>query len=130
MYIINIIFKVSAPCNLVTGLGQHIHKNHRNHHHDSKMAAPAPTRTQILSLYRQLIKNSKHFTNYNFREYFLRKSRLEFKQNMNLTDPKKIQDMFATANNELSVLKRQSIVSQLYTFDKTVIEPLNPHHKK
>ncbi|CAL9728976.1 protein Isd11p [Monosporozyma unispora] len=92
--------------------------------------AAAPSKTQILSLYRQLIKNSKQFTNYNFREYFLRKSRLEFKQNMLQQDPVKVNELVSKANEELAVLKRQAIVSQLYTFDKTVVEPLDTHHKK
>lgn len=82
------------------------------------------TRPEILSLYRQIIKNSKKFTNYNFREYFLRRSRLEFKRNMNLSDPSQISDLFSKAMDELAVLKRQAIISQLYTFDKTVVEPL------
>ena len=82
------------------------------------------TRPEILSLYRQIIKNSKKFTNYNFREYFLRRSSLEFKRNMNLSDPSQISDLFSKAMDELAVLKRQAIISQLYTFDKTVVEPL------
>ncbi|CAL9734065.1 protein Isd11p [Monosporozyma servazzii] len=90
----------------------------------------AASRTHILSLYRQLIKNSKRFTDYNFREYFLRKSRTEFKQNMLQNDPTKINELVTHATGELAVLKRQAIVSQLYTFDKTVVEPLNHNNKK
>lgn len=88
-------------------------------------AVTSLTRPEILSLYRQIIKNSRKFTNYNFREYFLRRSRSEFKRNMHLNDPSQISDLFTKAKNELAVLKRQAIISQLYTFDKTVIEPLN-----
>lgn len=44
---------------------------------------------------------------------------------MHLNDPSQISDLFTKAKNELAVLKRQAIISQLYTFDKTVIEPLN-----
>lgn len=90
----------------------------------SSTIASSISRPEVLSLYRQIIKNSRKFTNYNFREYFLRRSRLEFKKNINLNDPSQISDLVNNAQNELAVLKRQAIISQLYTFDKTVIEPL------
>ncbi|CAI4060192.1 hypothetical protein SKDZ_05G1230 [Saccharomyces kudriavzevii ZP591] len=84
----------------------------------------APTRRQVLSLYKQFIRNSNQFNNYNFREYFLSKTRNTFRENMNQEDPKVLVNLFKEAKNELGVLKRQSVISQMYTFDRLVVEPL------
>ncbi|CAI4060018.1 hypothetical protein N7582_001516 [Saccharomyces uvarum] len=84
----------------------------------------APTRGQVLSLYKQFIKNSNQFNNYNFRQYFLRRTRDTFRDNVNQKDPKVLMNLFKDAKNELGVLKRQSVISQMYTFDRLVVEPL------
>lgn len=90
--------------------------------------AAAPTRLQVLSLYKQFIKSSKQFNNYNFREYFLRRSRESFKQNMTLQKPEEVSRAFLDAKEELGILKRQGVISQMYTFDKLVVEPLDTKH--
>ncbi|SMN19953.1 similar to Saccharomyces cerevisiae YER048W-A ISD11 Protein required for mitochondrial iron-sulfur cluster biosynthesis [Maudiozyma saulgeensis] len=90
--------------------------------------ATAPTRLQVLALYKQFIKNSKQFNNYNFREYFLRRSRDSFKQNMALQKPEEVSRAYSDAKEELGILKRQAVISQMYTFDKLVVEPLNNKH--
>lgn len=87
-------------------------------------------RQQVLQLYKQIIKNANQFSNYNFREYFLRKARTEFKANKALTDAAKIESLFQGAQRDLGVLKRQSIISQMYTFDKLVVEPVEPVEPK
>lgn len=84
----------------------------------------APTRRQVLSLYKEFIKNANQFNNYNFREYFLSKTRTTFRKNMNQQDPKVLMNLFKEAKNDLGVLKRQSVISQMYTFDRLVVEPL------
>ncbi|CCH60919.1 hypothetical protein TBLA_0D04220 [Henningerozyma blattae CBS 6284] len=86
---------------------------------------PAPSRLQVLSLYKQLIKNANHFSDYNFRNYFLRRTRDTFKANKSLQDQAKLENFYKQGINDLGVLKRQSIVSQLYTFDKLVVEPID-----
>ncbi|CCE62281.1 hypothetical protein TPHA_0C01250 [Tetrapisispora phaffii CBS 4417] len=88
------------------------------------MGAVGPTRIEVLHLYKQLIKNSRLFNDYNFREFFLRRSRESFKANKHLNDSQAIIDCYNRGLEDLSVLKRQSIISQLYTFDKLVVEPL------
>ncbi|EJS44060.1 YER048W-A [Saccharomyces arboricola H-6] len=84
----------------------------------------APTRGQILSLYKQFIKNANQFNNYNFREYFLSRTRSTFRKNIKQEDPKVLMNLFREAKSELGVLKRQSVISQMYTFDRLVVEPL------
>lgn len=84
-----------------------------------------PTRNEVLGLYRKFIKNSKQFSNYNFREYFLRRSRETFKQNKEIHNIEHLQKIWEQAKCNLKVLERQSIISKIYTFDKLVIEPLD-----
>lgn len=92
------------------------------------MTATVPTRPQVLALYRQFVKNANNFNNYNFREYFLRKARTTFKESKQLQDSTKVNAAWEEAQRELGVLKRQSVISQMYTFDKLVVEPLRKKH--
>lgn len=78
----------------------------------------------MLGLYKQIIKNANRFNDYNFRQYFLRKARTEFRANKDVADAKVLDALISDAQKDLGVLKRQSIISQLYTFDKLVVEPL------
>ncbi|KAH3902782.1 related to Protein ISD11 [Saccharomycodes ludwigii] len=85
----------------------------------------ALTKPQILNLYRQYIRTAKDFTSYNFREYFLRKARRDFR--LYKDQIKTEEDALAKFNmirEELAILKRQSIISEMYTFDKLVVEPI------
>lgn len=92
------------------------------------MMTGAPGRSQVLSLYKQFIKNSRNFNNYNFREYFLRRAREEFRKNASVTDPAQASELYSAAKQDLGTLKRQSIISQMYTFDKLVVEPIPKEH--
>ncbi|SCU78436.1 LADA_0A05622g1_1 [Lachancea dasiensis] len=85
---------------------------------------PAPSRSQVLALYKQIIKNASNFNNYSYRNYFLRKAKTGFRVTRDLKDPEAVEEAFVSAQRELGVLKRQSAISQMYTFDKQVVEPL------
>jgi hypothetical protein len=89
----------------------------------------SPSKQQVLQLYREFMRNSTKFDNYNFRNYFIRRSRDAFKQGKELTDEQQISTQFQKARDELNVLERQSKISQMYTFEKTVVEPLDIHHR-
>ena len=89
----------------------------------------SPTKQQVLSLYREFVRNASKFSNYNFRNYFLRRSRDAFKQGKSLSTSEQVDVQFQKAREELEVLKRQSKISQMYTFEKLVVEPLDPHHR-
>ncbi|KAI8353649.1 hypothetical protein EDC96DRAFT_517166 [Choanephora cucurbitarum] len=78
---------------------------------------------QVLSLYRDFIRYGKKFAAYNFRDYTLRRSRDAFRANMNETSPEKIEFFIEKAKRELDVVKRQAIISQMYTKgDHLVVE--------
>ena len=86
------------------------------------------TAKQVLSLYKQLLETSIKFENYNFREFARRKVRDTFKENKDLSDQKDIRKFYNEGINNLEMLKRQTTISQMFTFDKLVVEPLNKHH--
>ncbi|EEQ44941.1 hypothetical protein MG5_03817 [Candida albicans P57072] len=82
---------------------------------------------QILSLYKQLLEKAYKFDNYNFKEYSKRKIVETFKANKSLTNENEINQFYNEGINQLALLHRQTTISQLYTFDKLVVEPLKKH---
>ncbi|XP_005092109.1 LYR motif-containing protein 4 [Aplysia californica] len=82
----------------------------------------ASTRTKVLSLYKELLKESKRVTDYNFRNYALRRTRDAFKENKAITDAGQIQALVVKAQENLEMLRRQATVSQLFGSEKLIIE--------
>ncbi|CAG8633442.1 155_t:CDS:1 [Acaulospora morrowiae] len=83
-----------------------------------------PSRTQVLQIYRSLLKASKNFSNYNFRDYAYRKTRDSFHQHKNETRPDKITELVKKAEHELNVVKRQGYLNSLYAVDRLIVEDL------
>ncbi|XP_069469560.1 LYR motif-containing protein 4 isoform X1 [Ambystoma mexicanum] len=71
-----------------------------------KMAAPS--RTQVLSLYRALLRESAGFSAYNYRTYAIRRIRDAFKENRGVSDVQEMQKLVNKAKENLEVIKRQS----------------------
>ncbi|CAE6410411.1 unnamed protein product [Rhizoctonia solani] len=82
----------------------------------------APSRAQILSLYGAMIRTSRSFSSYNFRNYFLRRTRTQFHEHLNEKDPAQIRTFYDTGLRELEVLKRCAIVNRLYEGPRLVVE--------
>ncbi|KAK9472199.1 complex 1 protein-domain-containing protein [Dipodascopsis tothii] len=78
------------------------------------------------SLYRSLLRASAQFSSYNFRMYALRRTKDAFREHRTETDPKTLQQLLTKAENELVMLRRQTQISQMYTFDKLVVEAQSP----
>lgn len=74
-----------------------------------------------------MLEKATKFDNYNFREYSKRRIRHGFKQSKNESDPAKILTLYNSAVNDLGLLERQTAISQMYTFEKLVVEPLKKH---
>lgn len=83
-----------------------------------------PNSQQVLGLYRQLLSRAYKFDNYNFREYAKRRIHDAFRTNKSVGDLERITELYNEGVNELAMLKRQSTISQMYTFEKLVVEPL------
>ncbi|KAI1310273.1 LYR motif-containing protein 4 [Mortierella claussenii] len=94
----------------------------------SSALTTAAHRSQVLGLYRSLLHHSSRFAAYNFRDYALRRTRDAFHAAKNETDPEKIQALIHKAHQQLEIVKRQSLISQLYSGEKLVLE--TPNHKK
>lgn len=81
------------------------------------------TRSQALSLYRDLLRHGNKFANYNFRTYAVRRSRDAFRAHQNETDPAVIAQLLKKGQDDLQVVKRQAAISNLYTAgDRLVVE--------
>jgi len=86
----------------------------------------APSKQAITSLYHNMLKSSQSFSSYNFRNYFVKRTQDTFRQIQNETDPEKVKAMYAEAAKESTVLRRSSIVNQLYGGWKIAVEAQDP----
>ncbi|XP_014289380.1 LYR motif-containing protein 4 [Halyomorpha halys] len=77
---------------------------------------------QVLKLYRDMMREAKKITAYNFRTYGLRKIKDGFTKNKELTDRKEIQAQYDSALKSYEMLKRQVIVTNLFKTDNLVVE--------
>ena len=84
----------------------------------------ATSRTAILSLYRNLLRTGGNFTQYGFREYAKRRTRDAFREHKNETDHHRIQELVSRGITELQMMKRQTVIGQMYYIDKLVVEVL------
>ncbi|KAF9346461.1 LYR motif-containing protein 4 [Mortierella sp. NVP85] len=92
------------------------------------MSPTAAHRSQVLGLYRSLLHHSSKFAAYNFRDYAVRRTRDAFHAAKNESDPEKINALIQKAQSQLEIVKRQSLISQLYGGEKLVLE--TPQHQK
>ena len=82
----------------------------------------APSKAAVISLYKQMMKESSKSSSYIYREYALRRVRDAFRENKNVTDPNKINQLIEEARINLEIIKRQVIINDLYKEGKLVIE--------
>ena len=80
------------------------------------------TRNCVLSLYRQLLRESTKFDAYIYRKYAFRRIRDAFRDNKNICDQKIIEVLFKDGQNNLDIIRRQVIINKLYKSDKLVVE--------
>jgi predicted PhzF superfamily epimerase YddE/YHI9 len=73
-----------------------------------KMAATAATRAKALSLYRKLMKGAMMMPTPNRQNFVIRKTRTEFKANVNLTDPEAINHCIRLADTNLDTVMVQA----------------------
>ncbi|XP_035882413.1 LYR motif-containing protein 4 isoform X1 [Phyllostomus discolor] len=67
----------------------------------------ASSRAQVLDLYRAMLRESKHFSAYNYRTYAIRRIRDAFRENKNVKDPVEIQTLVNKAKRDLGMIRRQ-----------------------
>jgi len=82
----------------------------------------AATRSEVLSLYKELMRTGKQFGSYNFREYAKRRVRDAFKEHKSESDSEKIKQFISKAQENLAIMRRQVSLGQMYQQQKLVIE--------
>ncbi|XP_046883709.1 LYR motif-containing protein 4 [Hypomesus transpacificus] len=80
------------------------------------------SKTQVISLYRMLMKESKKFPSYNYRTYALRRVKDGFRENVHVENPKTLDLLLNQARESLAIIKRQVSIGQLYTTQMTIVE--------
>ncbi|GMM39670.1 hypothetical protein FOG51_00154 [Hanseniaspora uvarum] len=78
----------------------------------------------ISSLKASYMNNIQLFTNYNFREYFKRKYSKEFDtlHKEFIANDASAVNHYYKLTEELRLIKRQTIINQLYKFDELIVE--------
>lgn len=84
--------------------------------------AASVSRNVVLGLYRDLLKTASTWENYNFREYIKRRVKEDFAAHKHETDPTRLQAFVAAARENLSIVKRQGTIQNMYNQDKLVLE--------
>ncbi|TEB25490.1 hypothetical protein FA13DRAFT_1738216 [Coprinellus micaceus] len=84
--------------------------------------APPPTSQAIKSLYHNMLRSSQSFSSYNFREYFIRRTKDSFREMQAESDPTRLSTLYAAAQRESGVIRRSAIVNQLYRGPKLAVE--------
>ncbi|KAI8848534.1 hypothetical protein BC829DRAFT_212797 [Chytridium lagenaria] len=69
--------------------------------------AAVPSKSDKLALYRSLIRTSRSFSAYNFREYIKRRTADAFRANRSLNEPNQIRAAYEDGLKELTVAQRQ-----------------------
>ncbi|KAG1756786.1 uncharacterized protein EDB91DRAFT_35534 [Suillus paluster] len=73
-----------------------------------------PSRKAVLGLYASTLRTTKSFRSYNFRNYFVQRTKDTFRGMQTEQDPVKLSQAYNEAVKELSVLRRCAVVNQLY----------------
>mmetsp|Transcript_701 Transcript_701/g.1895 ORF Transcript_701/g.1895 Transcript_701/m.1895 type:complete len:104 (+) Transcript_701:62-373(+) len=82
----------------------------------------APSKSANLTLYRQLLRAAKGFSNYNFREYAVAHVRDDVRAAASLEGAQAL-DAFQHGMVQLEMLKRQAAVSSMFPTTKHAMEP-------
>ncbi|KAL5966325.1 LYR motif-containing protein 4 [Taenia solium] len=77
---------------------------------------------RIVHLFKEMLRASNNFTDYNFRAYFTRRIREEFRKHRNVKSPEEQDKFIAEAEKTLGILQRQSALSNFYRGLKLPIE--------
>ena len=71
---------------------------------------------EVRSLYRSLLRTSRQFAAYNFREYAKRRTRDAFREHSTETDGRRIQELMQKGLKELQMLKVSATMAELCGF--------------
>lgn len=78
-------------------------------------------RIQALKMYKELLKEANKFNSYYYRNYFGRKIKLQFRKHMT-ADEDTSRELMKRSEDMLTMLRRQTVITNLYGNSKLVIE--------
>lgn len=84
-----------------------------------------PEKFLVISLYRSILRHASKIEDYNFRAHALRRTRWGFKVHAGLTAPADIDEKYNSGLAQLQIVRRQSIISQLYPETGSVMQKNN-----
>lgn len=73
-----------------------------------------PSSSELRSLFRQYLRQSKAFPSYNIREYLLRRVKEDFRKHASVDDESTAQQLWDQAVANLELVKRQLTVYHLF----------------
>ena len=80
-------------------------------------------RTDTLRLFKDMLRASQQFTNYNFREYAMRMVRERFRESRTLSSAADITQAYQEGRVNLEMLRRQGSISSMFKLpDKHAME--------
>ncbi|EEC15865.1 LYR motif-containing protein 4B-like [Ixodes scapularis] len=82
----------------------------------------AASRREVLSLYKQLMRESGHFKSYIYRSHALRRVRDLFKEHKAVQDKTEINELFQEGLKNLEIIKRQVVIGNMYKSADSVVE--------
>ncbi|XP_016520571.1 LYR motif-containing protein 4B isoform X2 [Poecilia formosa] len=90
----------------------------------------ASTRSQVISLYKVMLKESSRFPSYNYRTYALRRVRDAFRANREVEDPKAVERLMDEGEQMLALIQRQErkqicCLTSLHPFQNKCMDILN-----
>ena len=80
------------------------------------------SRSEVLALYKLLLRQSCSFPNYMYRNYAVEKVRWSFRENKGEKDLSRISSLIAEARESLELIHRQVIIGELYKSPHLIIE--------
>ncbi|CAL8313090.1 unnamed protein product [Merluccius merluccius] len=85
------------------------------------------TKTQVLALYRRLLRESQRFPSYNYRTYALQRVKYAFRANSSVEDPQVVGKLMEEGYQTLALINRQVSIGKMYETQRNVIENIPPH---
>ncbi|XP_022654641.1 protein bcn92-like isoform X2 [Varroa jacobsoni] len=89
----------------------------------SVSAPKMSARAKVLTLYRQLLRESAKWPNYSYRSYAQRKIRDSFRANRSLAPGPQLEQAVQQAQESLAIVQRQVIIGLLYKDNPVIIDP-------
>lgn len=80
------------------------------------------TGRHVCTTYKALLTAARDVPSYNYRNFFIRKIREQFRSNKDLTDRKEIAKLLLKAQEDILMIQRTSAIGHFYEPQKIVVE--------